>query len=349
MVLLTAVAVAALATSLAAPPSGPEETREFRYLMGTSVQIAAFGADEAARRAAIAEAFGAIQEVDRLMSNYRPDSELALINARAATEPVKVSDPMFAVLEAAQEVSTRSTGAFDVTVGPLVKLWGFHDKKPHIPGAAELALVRPLVSYRNLLLDATARTVRFARPGVEIDLGGIAKGFAVELAGGVMRRRGLSAFIDAGGNQYMVGRPVDQRSWKIGIKDPEAPEHLLGTVLVDEGSVSTSAQGTNFLIANGRKYGHILDPRTLEPAAERLSVTVISKDATLADALSKVGFLLGPARALAVIESFPGAAAIIFFRNSKGELDLICSKALLPRFERAPSPESKSPSKELSH
>ncbi len=146
----------------------------------------------------------------------------------------------------------------------------------------------------------------------------------------------------------MVGRPIDKPSWKIGIKDPEAPEHLLGAVQVDEGSVSTSAQGANFLIANGRKYGHILDPRTLEPAAERLSVTVISKDATLVDALSKVGFLLGPAKALAVIESFPGAMAIIFFRNSQGELDLICSKALLPRFERAPPPALRSPTKELS-
>ena len=319
-----------------APQGAPGESREFRYLMGTSVQIAARGADLAYRQAAIEEAFAAIQEVDRLMSNYRDDSELALINARAATGAVKVSDPMFAVLQAAQDVSARSQGAFDVTVGPLVKLWGFHDRKPHVPTPEELAAVKPLISYRNFVLDPAARTVRFTRPGTEIDLGGIAKGFAVELAGGVMRRRGLSAFIDAGGNQYLVGRPAGKAAWTLGIKDPEAPEHLLGTIEVDEGSVSTSAQGTNFLIANGRKYGHILDPRTLEPAADRLSVTVVAEDATLGDALSKVGFLLGPTKALAVIESFPGASAVIFFRNSKGELDLICSKALASRFKKTP-------------
>ena len=334
MAVLNAATALLLLSSASAPQAAPGETREFRYLMGTSVQIAAMGADEAYRKAAIEESFAAIQEVDRLMSNYRDDSELAMINARAATEAIRVSDPMFAVLRAAQEVSERSQGAFDVTVGPLVKLWGFHDRKPHVPTAEELARVKPLVSFRNLILDPAKQTVRFARPGTEIDLGGIAKGFAVELAGGVMRRRGLSAFIDAGGNQYMVGRPAGKASWTLGIKDPEAPEHLLGTIDIDEGSLSTSAQGTNFLIANGRKYGHILDPRTLEPAAARLSVTVVAKDATLADALSKVGFLLGPAKALAVIESFPGASAVIFFRNSKGELDLICSKALLPRFKR---------------
>ena len=132
----------------------------------------------------------------------------------------------------------------------------------------------------------------------------------------------------------MVGAPEGKRFWTLGIKDPETPEHLLGTIDVDEGSVSTSAQGSNFLVAGGRKYGHILDPRTLEPAAERLSVTIVSKDATIADALSKVGFLLGPRDALSVIESFPGTSAVIFFRNSKGESDLIISKALLSRFKR---------------
>lgn len=315
----------------------PNETREFRYLMGTSVQIAATGADVATRKAAIEEAYAAVTEVDRLMSNYRDDSELALINAQAATRAVRISDPMFAVLEAAKSIGAKSGGAFDVTVGPLVKLWGFHDKKPHVPTAEELARVRPLVSNDNLILDAKARTARFARAGVEIDLGGIAKGFAVELAGNVFRQRGLGAFIDAGGNQYMVGRPPGKAAWTLGIRDPETPEHLLATLEVDEGSVSTSAQGSNFLIANGRKYGHILDPRTLEPAADRLSVTIVSKDATLADALSKVAFLLGPRQALAVIESFPGTYAAIFFRNSKGDLDLIASAALASRIKRVPA------------
>ncbi len=145
---------------------------------------------------------------------------------------------------------------------------------------------------------------------MELDLGGIAKGFAVELAGGVMRRRGLSAFIDAGGNQYMVGTPAGKTTWTLGIKDPETPEHLLGTIDVDEGSVSTSAQGSNFLVANGRKYGHILDPRTLEPAAERLSVTIVAKTGAVADALSTAFLVLGRAGAADVLARMPEVGAL---------------------------------------
>jgi thiamine biosynthesis lipoprotein len=165
-----AAAAAVLLAAAAAGRAGAQEgahTREYRYMMGTSVSIEAFGGDEAARRAAIDEAFAAVAEVDRLMSNYRDDSELSLINRRAASGAVPASEPMLSVLQAAQEVSRRSHGAFDVTVGPLVRLWGFHDHKPHEPSAAELARVRPRVGYRNLVLDPRARTVRFLRSGME--------------------------------------------------------------------------------------------------------------------------------------------------------------------------------------
>ena len=140
------------------------ESHQYRYMMGTSIEVQAFGGDEATRRTAIDEAFAAFAEIDRLMSNYRADSELAALNRDAARESVSVSEPMFAVLDAARRVSAASGGAFDITVGPLVRLWGFYDKAPHIPSDAELASVRPLVDYRQVLLDAGQRTVRFARP-----------------------------------------------------------------------------------------------------------------------------------------------------------------------------------------
>ena len=125
------------------------ESHQYRYMMGTSIEVQAFGGDEATRRSAIDEAFAAFAEIDRLMSNYRDDSELAAVNRNAARESVPVSEPMFAVLDAARRVSAASSGAFDITVGPLVRLWGFHDKTPHIPSDAELASVRPLVGYRE--------------------------------------------------------------------------------------------------------------------------------------------------------------------------------------------------------
>jgi FAD:protein FMN transferase len=307
---------------------GVAETHEFRYMMGTSIEVQAFGGDAAIRRSAIDEAFAAFAEVDRLMSNYRDDSELSLINRRAATEAVDVSAPMFSVLEAARRVSAASNGAFDITVAPLVRLWGFHDKKPHVPTAGELAAVRPLVGYRNLLLDADAHSIRFARSGVELDLGGIAKGFAVEIAADVLRRRGLGGFIDAGGNQYLLGTPPGKRTWTVGIKDPDAHNRVMGVVETGEISVSTSADSSNFLVANGRTYGHILDPRSLEPSSAALSVTILSRDGTLADAMSKAAFVLGPQAGLALVDSFPGMSAVIAYRKPDGTVGTAVSERL---------------------
>jgi len=310
----------------------PLSTSVHRYLMGTSMTVEVYGGDPASRLEAIDEAFAAMVEIDRLMSNYRSDSELALINAQAALHPVRVSPPMWGVLSAAQLVSERSGGTFDITVGPLVRLWGFHDKKPHVPTPAELEQVRPLIGYQNMVLDQSAQSVSFKRNGIELDLGGIAKGFAVELAGGVLRRRGFSGLIDAGGNQYLVGHPPGKLSWQIGIEDPDKPGGLLGVLDIDGGAVSTSGGYHNFFVADGRTYGHLIDPRSLRPSDSALSVTIVSPDATLADALSKPAFILGPVAGLKLIESFPETLAIIAARTAGGGVELTMSAQLRARF-----------------
>jgi FAD:protein FMN transferase len=326
------VCVLALGCTSLLASAEPDTTRVYRFLMGTSMQVAAFGGSDAARRAAIEEGFGAMSEVDRLMSNYRPDSELSHVNAAAARAAVPVSAPLYAVLEAARTISVDSRGAFDVTVGPLVKSWGFFDKKPHVPSAAELAAIRPLVDYRNVQLDSTSRTVRFTRPGVEIDLGGIAKGFAVELAANVLRKRGLSGFVDAGGNQYLLGTQPGKRMWTVGIAHPDRAGELLGEIDVPEGAVSTSADSSNFLVANGRRYGHILDPRSLQPANAALSATIVSTDATLGDAMSKAAFILGPKDGIALIESYPHMDGAIAYRRPDGSTAVALSAGLRTRF-----------------
>jgi len=328
-------AVAALVLVGFATGADAQETHQFRFLMGTSIEVQAFGADDATRRAAIDEAFAAFAEVDRLMSNYRADSELAGVNRDAAQRAVTITDPLFAVLDAARRVSAASNGAFDVTVGPLVKLWGFRDKMPHVPAAAELAAVRPLVDYRHVRLDADHRTVQFTHPQLELDLGGIAKGFAVEVAAGVLRRRGLDGFIDAGGNQYLLGAPPGKRQWTVGIKNPIAPGEVLGVVDAHETSVSTSADYNNFLVAGDHQYGHILDPRTLQPSTASLSVTILSRDATLADAMSKAAFVLGPKAGLALVDSFPGMTALIAYLRPDGSVGVAMSAALAPAYHPA--------------
>ena len=300
--------------------------------MGTSVEVEASGGDLPGRQAAIDEAFAAIAEVDRLMSNYRKDSELSHVNELAGHQAVAASAPLLDVLEAAQRVSARSRGAFDVTVGPLISLWGFYTKIPHVPTPAELAAVRPLVDYRNIVIDRTQRTVRFTRDGVAIDLGGIAKGFAVELAANVLRRHGLSGFIDAGGNQYLLGTPPDKAAWTVGVKNPDARDRLLGVIETPETSVSTSGEYANFVMINGRAYGHILDPRTLQPSTAALSVTVLSRDGTLADAVSTAAFLLGPTAGLDLIDSFDNMSGVIAYRKPDGGIGLTMSPRLRSAF-----------------
>ena len=292
------------------------------------MQVQAIGGDEAARRAAIDESFAAMAEVDRLMSNYRSDSELSHVNREAARGPVVVSDPLLRVIEAAQRVSADSNGAFDVTVGPLVQLWGFRDKMPHIPTSAELAAVRPLVGYRGLIVDAPHHTIRLVHPGMEIDLGGIAKGFAVEVAANVLRRHGLTGFIDAGGNQYMLGTPPGKPFWTVGIKNPDVADRLIGVVDVKGGSVSTSADYANFLVAAGRTYGHLLDPHTLQPSMASLSATIVSEDGTLADAMSKAAFVLGPQQGIALIDATPGMAGVIAYRKPDGGVGVAVSRRI---------------------
>jgi FAD:protein FMN transferase len=334
LILLFLVCKLAVHTQAPAAPDGTR-TRDYRYVMGTSVEVEAYGSSGDVRRAAIAEAFGAISEVDRLMSNYRDDSELSHINRAAASGAVLVSDPMLSVLSAAQRVSAQSDGAFDVTVGPIVRLWGFHDKKPHLPTATELAAVRPLVDYRNLVVDPDQRSVRFARAGIELDLGGIAKGFAVEIAANVLRSRGLTGFIDAGGNQYLLGTPPGKRMWTVGIKDPDRPARLLGVVETGETSVSTSAQSANFVEVGGRKFGHVLDPRTLQPSDRAMSVTIFSRDGTMADAMSKAAFILGPAAGVTLVDRFPGMSAVIAYRRPDGAIGLSMSERLRAAFHPA--------------
>ena len=333
--LLCAASVAgALAQAPGAQTGDAATSRQFRYIMGTSMQVQAIGGDAAARNDAIEEAFAAITEVDRLMSNYRNDSELSAINRGAGSGPVRASDPMLSVLEAAQVVSARSGGAFDVTVGPLVKLWGFFDKKPHLPTPAELAAMRSLVGYKMLIIDPASRSVRLERAGMEIDLGGIAKGFAVELAAGALKRRGLSGLIDAGGNQYLVGLPPGKPYWTMGVRDPLKTDGLLGTLDVKGGSVSTSAGYANFLTVGGKRYGHILDPRTLQPSENALSVTIVSPDGTLADAVTKAAFVLGPVEGLRVIESFPNMSGLIAYRKADGSMAIAMSTSLKDAWHR---------------
>jgi len=312
------------------------QTRVFRYLMGTSVRVEAYGGDAALRQQAADEAFAAVAEVDRLMSDYRADSEVTRVNHTAANGPIVVSTPLMAVLTAGERVSRESQGAFDVTMRPALVLWGFKKHAPHTPTSQELADVQRSIGYRHLVLDQTAGSIHFASSGMGLDLEGLAKGFATELAAGSLRRRGLSGVIDAGGIQYMAGKPRGKEIWSVGIGHPDRQGALIGAIDLGGGAVSTTSDMSNILPTAARALGRVLDPRTLQPSTASLSATVVSDDGTLANALSRAAFVLGPVEGLSLLDRFPSTWGVIAYRQPDGSIGICVSQGHLSAFHPVP-------------
>lgn len=317
MVLAACLTASTLLSLHASQPADTGRTRLFRYLMGTSVRVEVYGgASAAVRNDAAEEAFGAVREVDRVMSDYRADSELSRLNAVAATTPVMASAPLLAVLRAALGVSRASGGAFDITERPALVAWGLKDGHPRVAGAAQLAAVRARVDYRRVRIDETTGRVALEHPGMALDLGGIAKGFAVEVAAGSLRRRGLSGVVDAGGVQFMVGAPMGKAAWSVGIGDPAHAGQVRGAIDVMGGAVATVADASYALPGAPPAPGQPLDPRTLHPSHASLSATVISPDGTLANALAHAVFVLGPEAGLRLLAQYPDTWGIVFAPGS---------------------------------
>ena len=270
------------------------------------------------------EAFAAIAEVNRLMSDYRGDSELTMVNRAAAMRPVSVSPPLFAVLEAADRVSHQSDGAFDITAHALAGLWEFADHRPRVPSAQELAAVRPMVDYRQVSLDRQAKTIRFGREGVQIDVDSLAKGFAAEIAASSLARRDLAGVVDTGVSQYMVGLPPGKRSWSVGLGHPDRPGTLLGAIDVDGSAISTTSAGP--ASPSKSAVSPRLDPRTLQPAGASLSATVVSDDGTLSQALSNAVFVLGPTAGLTLLSTFPHTWGVVAYRHADGRVRVAVSR-----------------------
>lgn len=281
--------------------------------MATSLDITVY---RPASHSALAEqdliaAHAVIAEIDRMMSLYRPDSELVLLNAKAGQGPVSVSAPIFEVLQAANSFARRSGGAFDVTVTPLVELWGFYrNDRVVVPSQDAIEEARRRVGMDRLTIDAAARAVALARE-TAIDLGAIAKGYAVDRAIAELKVRDVpAALVDLGGNIGVLGARPDGNPWKIGLQDPRK-NGLIGSVSFNAGAVATSGDYDRYFEHDGQRYSHIIDPRTGWPVSGVAATTVIAPTAMAADALSTAGFVLGPEAGLALIASIPGAAGLV--------------------------------------
>jgi len=263
--------------------------------MGTAYSVVAYGTDRGRLESAVAEALDEARRLDQMLSNYKPDSELSEVNRFAADRPVPVSDEFFQLLAACVEYSRESEGTFDITVGPLMKVWGFYKGSGHLPHRAEVRGALEMVGYRNIILDATNKTVRFARPGMELDPGGIGKGYAVDKMAALMRHDGVVAALISGGGSsiYAIGAPPGEAGWKIAIKDPHDPSKKAGEAILKNESMSTSGNYEKYFWAEGKIWSHIMDPRTGFPAEGTLSVSLITPRTIDSEAWAKPYYILG--------------------------------------------------------
>lgn len=282
-----------------------------RLLMGTVVEIEANHPDLSIARHTVEASLQRMETIDRLMSVFRPDSEIGLVNRTGATRAVAVAQETFTVLAEAQQIGRISGGALDVTIYPLVQLWQRAATRDRLPSSQEVEAAVGLVSYDGLFLDPRHRCVRLQRAGMGIDPGGIAKGYAVDVAAETFAHNGVrSGLIDAGGDLRAVGRNRDGAVWRVGLRHPLAPSRLLLTVLVEDAAVATSGNYFRYNTIGGRQYGHLLHPRTGMPADAALSATVIAHSAMRADSLATAAMVNGTG-AMAFIQRVPEVEGIV--------------------------------------
>ena len=297
----------------------PALVDDTRLAMGSELRIAVWTGQEAAARAAIAAAFAEFDRLEDALSVWRPGSDVQRLNAAAGADPVAVGPDMLAVLDAAQDGSRETRGAFDVTFGALSDIWRFdHDQDNRVPSADEIAARLPLIDHAAVVTDRAAGTARITRPGVKVHLGGIGKGYAVDRAAALLRAAGFNDFaLQAGGDLYASGRRGD-RPWRMGLNDPRgAGGESFATIELHNETFSTSGDYERFFLKDGVRYHHILDPRTGQPARGCRSVTIVAASALQADWLSTGVFIMGPDEGMALVERLPGVEAVIVTADSE--------------------------------
>lgn len=296
-----------------------------RRAMNTRFELLLHGERETALRAAGEEALDEIERLEARLSLFRESSEVTRLNRHAADQPVQVSPPVFRLLERVRELWTASGGAFDPTVEPLMRLWGFRDPEVAEPAWEAIAAVRAIVGMDKVELDPATRRVRFLRAGLRLDLGAIGKGYAVDCAAEVLRETGVTSALIHGGTSsvYGLGRMPDGRPWKVVVPEPqsaspaaEVSSETTGRVLaeftLEDASLGVSAVWGRTLARGGRAWGHVLDPRTGEPVQRAALAAVALPEATESDAFSTALLVLG-VPGVEVLRRFrPGLRALVW-------------------------------------
>lgn len=277
--------------------------------MGTSVRVELWHDDPAAGRAAASVVMGEMRRIDQLMSTYKESSEISRVNREAATRPVPISRELLDLIARALEMAALTGGAFDITYASAGHLYDFRRRRK--PSEQALAQALPAISYRHVALDRGAGTIRFLQRGVRVDLGGIAKGHAVDRSIALLQARGIKhALVSAGGDSRLIGDHRG-RPWIVGIRDPRQEGKVVAALPLADAAVSTSGDYERYFEVEGVRYHHIINPKSGRPVAGVRSVTVVAADSTTADALSTSVFVVGVEKGLALIESLPGVEGLI--------------------------------------
>lgn len=287
--------------------------------MGTIFTIDLYAPDQATADEDMTLAFNEVDRLEALLSNYRPSSELSRISREAGSGPVVTDPETFRFLERSVYWSRVSGGAFDITVGPLLRAWGFFFHQGRIPSQAELNALHDKIGWQHIALDPGTRSVSFTQhQPMELDPGSIGKGFAVESVEKLLRKQGVtSAFIDAGGSTlYAIGAIPGTAGWPVEIPDPHHLGKTAQSIQLKDTSLSTGACTQKFFIKDGHRYCHIFDPRTERPVEGVLQTSVIDASATDSDALSTVVFVMSPKESQRVLSTMPEVHALIFTQSS---------------------------------
>jgi thiamine biosynthesis lipoprotein len=277
--------------------------------MGTRMDVQIWHEDAAEARRLIAAAMAEFDRIEAGMSTYRSDSEISRVNARAATEAVPVSAELYGLVGRSLEMSVLSGGAFDITFDSVGQLY---DYRRHVrPTDAEIGAHLAQINYRHVVLEPKARTIRFTMPGTRINLGGIAKGYSVERVIALLRAAGVKhALAMAGGDTRLLG-DHHGKPWVIGIRDPDDANRLVTRLALEDEAISTSGDYERFFDEGGKRYHHILDPKTGKSASGVRSVTIVGPDAVMTEGLTKTVFINGAEKGLALVESVGGYEAVI--------------------------------------
>jgi thiamine biosynthesis lipoprotein len=285
--------------------------------MGTRFRIVCFSRDEATATSAKRRAFQRIAELNDILSDYQPTSELMRLCQKAGGPPIPVSRDLFTVLENAERISKLTDGAFDATVGPMVRLWRRSRRTRELPLPERIAEAKPLVDYRLVELDESKRTVRLVKQNMLLDLGGISKGYTAEEAQKVLKQNGISsALVAAGGDIVVSDPPPDAKGWRIGITPLGEEAQDAPTMLLANCAISTAGDTEQFVEIGGVRYSHIVDPTTGIGLTNRIQVTVVADDGAMADGLDTGLAVLGPDRGIPIVDKLKNVSARFVWKKN---------------------------------